>query len=75
MNFNIYSILLGYSYFELPFVPNGFSYIFPANYREKSMEPVAFALSSHNSILNLGSILQVYMFLQIVMFVWYVCKH
>ena len=32
IDFNIYSVLLGYSYFELSFIPNGFAYIFPAGY-------------------------------------------
>ena len=57
INFNIYSVLLGFSHFELSFIPNGFSYIFPAGYQEQSLQPVAFALGSHNSLLNLGPIL------------------
>ena len=75
IDFNIYSVLLGYSYFELSFIPNGFAYIFPAGYREISLDPVAFALSSHNAVLNLGSIIQVFVFLQLVMMVYYICKN
>jgi hypothetical protein len=33
IDFNIFSVLLGYSYYELPFIPNGFAYIFPPGYR------------------------------------------
>jgi hypothetical protein len=33
IDFNIYSVLLGYSYYELSFVPNGFLYLFVDNYR------------------------------------------
>lgn len=53
INFNIYSVLLGYSYYELPFVPNLVASTFPAGYKEESLEPVAFALGNHNALDNL----------------------
>ena len=33
INFDIYSVLVGYSYFELPFIPNVFLSIFPPGYQ------------------------------------------
>lgn len=32
IDFEIYSVLKGYSYFELPFIPNGFAQLFPVDY-------------------------------------------
>ena len=32
IDFNVFSILVGYSYYELSFIPNIFSQMFPPNY-------------------------------------------
>lgn len=74
INYNIYSVLLGYSYFELPFLPNGFAYIFPPGYIEVSQDPVEFALGNHNLLLNLGAIIQIFCFLELCLAIYYLCK-
>ena len=48
--------------------------IFPDNYRENSLDPVAFTLGNHNALKNLGPIMEVFLFLQICLFVYYVFK-
>jgi hypothetical protein len=37
MNFDIFSVLLGYSYYELSFIPNAFASLFPVNYVENAL--------------------------------------
>lgn len=75
INFNVYSVLVGYSYFELPFLPNGFTGIFPPSYQEVSLAPVTFALGNQNLIMNLGSIIEMYCFLQVCLGVYYFIKY
>ena len=36
INFDVFSVLVGYSYFEMPFLPNFISGLFPASYQENS---------------------------------------
>lgn len=74
INFNIYSVLRGYSYFELPFIPNVFATLFPDGYKEESLEPVAFALGSHNLLLNLCQIILMVLGLQFCLFIYYILK-
>jgi hypothetical protein len=37
IDFNVFSVLYGYSYYELSFVPNGFATMFPPAYLENSL--------------------------------------
>jgi hypothetical protein len=37
IDFDIYSVLKGYSYYELPFIPNVFATLFPDGYKEVSL--------------------------------------
>lgn len=75
IDYDVYSVLVGYSYFELSFIPNAFKSIFPSYYTELGAPPVVFALGNHNLILNLGSIIQVYAFLQVCLGIYYFIKH
>lgn len=75
INFNIYSVLIGFSYYELPFVPNGLASIFPDSYKEYSLDPVAFTLGNHNLLPNLGPIIQMFLFLQLCLTIYYVIKN
>jgi len=50
--------VVGYSYFELSFIPNGFEDIFPVYYREISLQPFVFTFGNQNLITNLGSIIE-----------------
>lgn len=75
INFNIYSVLLGFSHYELSFIPSVFSLMFPPGYRERSLDPVTFALGNHNALRNLGPIIQVYLFLQFALFIYYILKN
>lgn len=69
-----YSVLHGYSYFELPFLPNAFSLLFPNSYQEDSFNSVAFAVGNHNLILNIGSIIEVFLFSEICLAIYYTIK-
>lgn len=75
INFNIFSALRGYSYFQLSFIPNAFQLMFPPGYNENSIEPVAFALGSQNCVLNLGPIIECFFGLQLVLAIYYVLRN
>ena len=75
INFDIYSVLLGYSYYELPFIPNGFIQLFPVSYVENALEPLTFAFGGQNFITNLGSIIEVFLGLQIALAIYYILKN
>jgi hypothetical protein len=51
-----YNCLIGFSYYELQFLPNGFSYLFPQFYTEQSVDSVTFVYGTGNLILNFGSV-------------------
>lgn len=61
IDFDVFSVLVGYSYYELSFVPNGFASMFAPAYLENSLQPLAFTFGSQNLILNLGSIIEIFL--------------
>lgn len=75
IDFNVYSVLVGYSYFELSFIPNGFITLFPVNYNEIGVQSVIFSFGSHNLINNIGSIIEIYVGLQILLGIYYIVKN
>lgn len=75
IDFDIYSVLVGYSYFELSFIPNPFSQLFPPDYVENALEPLTFSFGGQNLILNLGSIILIFLSLQIILAIYYVIKN
>ena len=68
---DFYHFLTGFSHYELSFIPNGFSKAFPSSYSESSISSLAFAMGNQNFVLNFGSIFQVYIPLQITLFIYY----
>ena len=52
-DFDFYSVLSGYGYYELSFIPNAFANPFYANnYSEVAVDSAVFAYSSQNFIIN-----------------------
>jgi hypothetical protein len=69
--FDFYNTLLGFSYYELSFVPNEFGLAFPNSYSETSLASAAYSYGSQNFILNFGSIFLIYLPLQLLLFAYY----
>lgn len=68
---DFYNFIYGFSHYELSFIPNGFSYIFPSSYSQASIDSISFAIGSQNLVLNFGSIFQVIILLQLALFIFY----
>lgn len=75
IDFDVYSVLVGYSYFELSFIPNPFSQMFPPNYVENALETLTFSFGGQNLIFNLGSIIIIFLSLQALLAIYYVAKN
>lgn len=68
---DFYHFLSGFSHFELAFIPNGFAKAFPSSYSESSISSLAFAIGTQNFVLNFGSVIEVFIPLQIALFIYF----
>lgn len=69
--FDFYNTLKGFSCFELLFIPNGLANIYPDLYTEVSIDSVVYSLGSQNFIIGFGSILEIFVPLQIILAIYY----
>lgn len=70
---NAYNILQGFSVMEFLYVPNLFANLFPAVYGEVSYPIVSFVNVNHNFVINVGSELLIFLFIQvpiIIVLIW-----
>jgi hypothetical protein len=66
-------VLVGYSHFDLRFIPNKFADIFAsAGYSETTIDSAAFDMGSQNFIVNFGSLFYLYLPFQITLLIFFV---
>ena len=70
-DFSFYNAIRGFSCFELTFIPNGLANIYPDMYTEVSIDSAVYALGSQNFIIGFGSILEIFVPLQIILGVYF----
>lgn len=71
----VYGIMLGFSQYELLFIPNVFYLNFPSGYDEYGYDAVEFAWGNHNFINHAGSCLLVYLVLQLFLLIYFAWDH
>ena len=71
----VFGALTGFSQMEMLFIPNVFYLNFPEGYDELGYASVEFAWGNHNYINHMGSLLLIYLPLQLFLFIYIAWDH